>query len=118
MAIRLNRRAYDHARMLIAAGRYEFDERDSWSEHRPTAAQENSFIAAHGFAEYARWYLGIDDERPADTKARYTFPYSDFERVHRCAVLSAEVRAAQYKHQDIESAVAHLHGAIDALARS
>jgi hypothetical protein len=29
--------------------------------------------------------------------------------------LSAEVRAAQYKHFDIESAAAHLHGMLDGL---
>jgi hypothetical protein len=30
-------------------------------------------------------------------------------------VLSAESRAGQYKHHDIENAVAHLHGMIDAI---
>jgi hypothetical protein len=29
-------------------------------------------------------------------------------------VLSAESRAGQYKHYDIENAVAHLHGMLDA----
>jgi hypothetical protein len=33
--------------------------------------------------------------------------------VHRCAVLSAESRAGQYKHNDIELAAAHLHEVID-----
>lgn len=35
--------------------------------------------------------------------------------VHRCAVISAESRAAQYKHDDIEKAAAHLHGMLEAL---
>jgi hypothetical protein len=63
------------------------DERDDSSEHQPSAA----------------------------TKAHYKFPYGDFEDVHRCAVLSAEVRAAQYEHDDIQIAAAHLHGMLDAL---
>ena len=41
------------------------------------------------------------------------FPYSDFEKVHRCGVLAAESRAGQYKYDDIEHAAAHLHGMID-----
>ena len=49
-----------------------------------------------------------------DEKGRYSFPYGDFENVHRCAVLSAESRAAQYKHDDVEAAAAHLHGMLEA----
>ena len=37
---------------------------------------------------------------------------------HRCALLSAESRAAQYKYLDIEGVAAHLHGMIDALQKS
>jgi hypothetical protein len=33
--------------------------------------------------------------------------------VHRCAVLSAESRAGQYKHYDIEQTAARLHEMID-----
>jgi hypothetical protein len=73
------------------------------------------FIDEHGLAEYARWHLGVDEEKLADTKGRYKFPYGDFRNVHRCAVLSAESRAGQYKHTDIELAAAHLHGMLDAL---
>lgn len=119
MAIKLNRRAYDHARQLIEAGRYVLDDRDQWSEHQPSSQDENQFIAEHGFSEYAKWYLGIDTEQDEDNKGRYRFPYGDFEKVHRCGVLSAESRAAQYKHEDIAGAVAHLHGMLDAVrARS
>ncbi len=113
MAVILNRRAFDHAKALISERQFVFDERDSWSEHRPSAERENEFLLRCGFAEYGKWYLGINDERPDDTKGHYEFPYGDFERVHRCGVLSAESRAGQYKHVDIENAAAHLHGMID-----
>jgi hypothetical protein len=66
-------------------------------------------LKAHGFEVYAKWHLGMDDDRPADTKGRYKFPFGDFKRVHRCAVISAESRAGRYKHRDIEAAAAHLH---------
>ena len=87
MAVRLNNRAYEHAQQLIKDGKVVLDDRDDWSEHQPSAQQEND----------------------------YKFPYGDFERVHRCGVLSAESRAGQYKHDDIKSAAAHLHGMLEAL---
>lgn len=117
MAMRLNDRAYEHARKLIADGHAVRDERDGWSEHRPGAREENDFIAEHGWDAYARWYLGVDDAHGEHTKGRYAFPYGDFTDVHRCGILSAESRAAQNDHQDIQVAVAHLHGMLDA-ARS
>jgi hypothetical protein len=114
MTVTLNRRAFDHAKELINEGRIVLDERDAWSEHRPTAEQENEFIRLHGFAEYGRWYLGINDEKPEQAKGHYEFPYGDFSKVHRCDVLSAESRAGQYQHYDIENAVAHLQGMLNA----
>jgi hypothetical protein len=113
--VKLNDSAFEHAKKLIAEGKAVLDQRDDWSEHQPTAQQENRFIAEHGMAEYARWHLGIDEEKTSDVKGRYKFPCGDFSNVHRCAVLSAESRAGQYKHTDIELACAHLHGMLDAL---
>jgi hypothetical protein len=115
MAVKLNERAYEHAQQLIKQGRAVRDERNDWSEHQPTAAQQNAFIEEHGFAEYQKWFLGIDDAHQENTKGRHKFPYGDFQDVHRCAVLSAESRAGQYDHVDIELAAAHLHGMLDAL---
>jgi hypothetical protein len=116
--VKLNERAYDHATKLIADGKAALDERDAWSEHQPSSQQENDFIRDHGWNEYARWYLGINEEASDETKERYEFPYGDFEKVHRCGVLSAESRAAQYKHADIETAAAHLHGMLDELMQA
>jgi hypothetical protein len=113
MAVKLNKRAFDHARRLVRAGRVVRDDRDAWSEHQPSADQENAFIERHGFVEYAKWHLGIDDEKAPETKQRYKFPYGDFTKVHRCGVLSAESRAGQYGYVDIEEAAARLHGMMD-----
>jgi hypothetical protein len=115
MAVKLNRTGFEHARELIGEGKVVVDERDAWSEHQPSTQRENDFIETHQFSEYGKWHLGIDDEQDENTKKRYKFPYGDFERVHRCAVLSAESRAGQYKHFDIERAAAHLHGMIEEL---
>jgi hypothetical protein len=114
MSVKLNNKGYEHAKALIADKHFVLDDRDAWSEHQPSAQQENEFIEEHGFGEYSKWHLGIDDEHGEETKGRYKFPFGDFKDVHRCAVISAESRAAQYDHHDIESAAAHLHGALDA----
>jgi hypothetical protein len=113
VAVVLNRRAFEHAKGLVEEGKFVYDERDAWSEHQPSARKENEFIERHGFGEYAKWYLGINDQASENTKARYEFPYGDFENVHRCGVLTIESRAGQYKHYDIENAAADLHGMID-----
>src|SRR3977135_2844726 len=116
MAGHLTRGTFAHAQELIKAGHAVYDERDAWSEHQPTAQKEKEVMERHGFAEYAKWYLGINDEKPEDTKGRYEFPYGDFKKVHRCGLISAESRAGQYKHFDIEKAAHHLHEMIDARA--
>jgi hypothetical protein len=113
MGVQLNKRAFNHAKARIEEKHVVRDERDAWSEHQPSTEQENTFIESHGFEEYGKWHLAFDDEQPKDTKKRYKFPYGDFKKVHRCAVISAESRAGQYKYFDVEDAAAQLHGMID-----
>jgi hypothetical protein len=114
MSVKLNQRAFEFAKELIKEGLFVYDDRDAWSEHQPSAQEENEFIRQYGMGEYAKWHLGIDDAEDEDRKGRYKFPYGDFRKVHRCGVLAAESRAGQYKHFDIEVAAAHLHGMIEA----
>jgi hypothetical protein len=118
MAARLNDRAFEYAKQLISEDQFVHDDRDAWSAHRPAAADENRFIEKYGFEKYALWHLGIDDEQNDDTKAHFKFPYGDFRKVHRCALLAAETRAGQNEYYEIELAVAHLHGMLDALHRA
>lgn len=117
MAVRLNRRGYQQARQLVQEGKATADGRDDWSEHQPSAQEENRFIERHGFDAFARWHLGEDDEAGRETKRRYKFPYGDFKRVHRCALLAAESRAGQYKYADIEQAAHRLHEMIETSSR-
>jgi hypothetical protein len=117
MAVKLSKTAFEHAKQLINAGKVVKDDRDAWSEHEPSAEQENEFIEKHGYAEYGKWHLGVDDEQDEETKKRYKFPYGDFKKIHRCALLSAESRAGQYKYGDIESAAHQLHGMIETKKR-
>jgi len=113
MAVELNRPALTQARRMVAEGKTTHDERDDWSEHAPSAEDENAFIDKHGYGDYGHWHLGIDTSKPEGTKGRYSFPYGDFTRVHRCAVISLESRAGQYDHPEIEKATRNLLELID-----
>src|SRR6266404_8999089 len=107
-AVKVNIGALEYAKELIKQGHIVADGRGAWSEHHPSAVAENEFIRLHGFGEYAKWHLGIDDRYAENTKQRYKFPYGDFKNVHRCALLAAQSRAGQYQHYDIERAVIEL----------
>jgi hypothetical protein len=61
-------------------------------------------IEEHGFAEYGKWHLGVDDEEAEGTKSRYKFPYGDFERVHLCGVLGLDRVPDEYGAAHTEGA--------------
>jgi len=113
MAVKLNDTALAQARKLAKQRDVVRDERDDWSEHAPSTQQENAFIEKNGWKQFALWHLGIDTDKPADTKGRYSFPYGDFSKVHRCGVISLESRAAQNDHDDITTASKNLLKLID-----
>jgi hypothetical protein len=113
MTANLNRKAFDHAKSLIRAGKVVKDERDDWSEHAPSADDENRFVEKNGWADYAEWNLGVDEDESEETKGRFSFPYGDFTKVHRCGVISLESRAAQFDHDDIAKAAKELLDLID-----
>jgi hypothetical protein len=91
----LNKKGFAHARELVRRGRAVRDDRDAWSEHQPTAEEENAYILEHGFEAFGAWHLGINEGAREESKGRYKFPYGDFTSVHRCAVISAESRAGR-----------------------
>ena len=113
MTIKLNKKALSHARGLIRDNKLVRDERDEWSEHAPSSDEENRFVDKHGFGDYAAWHLGIDEDEADDTKGPYSFPFGDFSKVHRCAVISLESRAGQHDHAEIEKAAKELLDLID-----
>jgi hypothetical protein len=112
-SINLNRNGLTFAAELIKDGHFLADSKGAWTKHRPSADEENEFIRLHGFDEYAKWHLGIDDRFPENTKRRYKFPYGDFKNVHRCGLLAVKARARQYGYTEIENAAAELDRAIN-----
>lgn len=109
-SIKVNENAVAFASQLIQEGHLIADGKGAWREHKPLPAVENEFIRVHGFAEYAKWHLGVDERYAVNTKRRYKFPYGDFINVHRCGLLAAKARAAEYKYHHIEDAAARLIG--------
>ena len=103
---KLNRRAVAHARKLIDARQYVLD--SDWGEVAPTAADENAFLKAHSWAEYAEWHLGLTDGATDETKARYAFVWGDFRRVHRTGLIACVYRASEWRHKAIELAAHNL----------
>jgi len=106
--VKLNENAFAYAKELITQGRAVVDKKNSWRDHHPMAEAENEFIRVHGFAEYRKWYLGIDETHAEDTKARYKFPFGDLRNLHRCGLLAVKSRAHQFGYVDIEKAAIQL----------
>jgi len=102
----VNRKAIAHARRLIDARQYV--QNSDWGEVQPRADDENAFLKAHSWDEYADWHLGLNDEASDETKSRYAFVYGDFRRVHRSGIIACHYRAAEWRHKEIELAAHEL----------
>lgn len=90
--LKLNEDAFAFDVHLVKQGHFIADGKGAWAKDRPSTELENDFIRQHGFGEYAKWHLGIDDRYAENTKRRYKFPYGDFKNVHRsgCLLCKAE----------------------------
>ncbi len=110
----LNERAVEHARGLIDARQYVLD--SDWGEQQPRAKEENAFLEAHTWDEYAEWHLGLTDGAREQTKVRYGFVYGDFRRLHRMGLISCHYRAAEWRHKEIELAAHELLQHLDAVS--
>jgi len=61
-----------------------------------------------GAERYGDWHLGIDQEQPEGSKARYHYLFGDFSDLHRCALFEIEDAADNFFYGDIEIAAAAL----------
>jgi len=95
----VNKKAVAKARKLIDARQYRT--RSRWADVQPRAADQNAFIKAHGWEEYATWHLGLTDGASDETKARHAFVFGDFRRLHRMGLIACYYRAAEWEHTEI-----------------
>jgi hypothetical protein len=56
----------------------------------------------------------VDTSKGEGAKGRYRFPYGDFAKVNRAALIHAKQRAAQNDHPEIERAADELLQRLDA----
>jgi hypothetical protein len=108
---KVNEAAVKQARRLIGEG--TVDTETGWGEAAPAAAEGNQEIEREGYDGYGRWHLGIDTEASEETKDRYGFPYGDFKKVNRSALIHAKQRASQNDHQEIEKVAGDLLDRLD-----
>ena len=99
---RVNKDGVAKARELIDAGKYDVD--TEWSDAAPSADEENAEIDRHGYDGYGAWHLAVDPEASEETKKRYAFPYGDFSKVNRAALIHGKQRAVQNDHDEIAEA--------------
>ena len=99
---RVNKDAVAQARKLIDAGKVDVD--TEWSDAAPSADDGNAEIEKRGYEGYGAWHLAIDPDANEETKKRYAFPYGDFAKVNRAALIHGKQRAAQNDHAEIEKA--------------
>jgi hypothetical protein len=108
----LNRAAVRRARELIDAG--TFDDSSDWSDAAPSTDDGNRVIEKEGWDAFAAWHLAVDPQANEETKKRYAFPYGNFDRVVRTALIHGKQRASQNDHDEIEKAMDDLLKRLDA----
>lgn len=109
---RVNDAGVRKARKLIDAGKV--DTTTEWSDAAPSTSDENTHIDRHGYDAYGEWHLAIDPDASEETKGRYGFPYGDFSKVNRAALIHAKQRASQNDHDEVARAADALLDRLDA----
>jgi hypothetical protein len=103
---RVNKRGVAKARELIDARQYRV--RSRWADVQPRAAEQNRFLKANGWQEYASWHPALTDGAPDETKARYAFVFGNFRRLHRIGLIACYFRAAEWEHTEVMLAAHNL----------
>ena len=100
-----SRSAAEFARKLIGQGKVSRSK--VWDG--PSATTENAYLNTNGWEEFGKWYLGRNDGAPEETKARYTFPFTDdFKTVSVNGLRAIRQRAGQQDDQGIFKAAGPL----------
>jgi hypothetical protein len=110
----VNHAGVEKAKKLIASHHYDLE--TSWSDAAPSADDGNQQIERHGYDGYGEWHLGIDTGACEETKDRYGFPYGDFSRLNRAALIHAKQRASQNGHDQIAEVADRLLNELDRTA--
>ena len=90
------------AKSMIDANQYDLE--TEWSDAAPSTSDANATIDRDGYDGYGEWHLALDTDASEGTKDRYGFPFGDFSRVNRAALIHAKQRATQNDHDAVARA--------------
>ena len=113
---RVNDAGVAKARQMIDAHQYDVD--TEWGDAAPSTEESNDKIDRDGYDGYGEWHLALDNEASEETKDRYGFPFGDFRRVIRSALIHGKQRASQNGHDEIERVADDLLGRLDEVRAS
>ncbi len=85
----------------------------TWRTRARAQASDGLTKRDRSWQEYAAWHLGLTKGPPEETKARYTFVYGDFRRLHRIGLIACHYCAAEWRHKEIELAAHELLQSLD-----
>ena len=109
----VNHDALEKAKQLIDEGKFRIN--TPWRDAQPSHTAEDRYIEKHGWDEFGQWYLALDPDAHNNTKARYQFPFGDFNAVHRTGLVDAKKHAAQNHETAVEAAADELLDLFDRL---
>jgi len=106
----LNRRALEHARVLVKDGHYASD---AWTF---TADDGNALLGEKGkenWSEYAQWFLGLDSAEDSQSKAHYAYPFGKGSEVNLAALKAIIAASGKASEQAICDAATELLAAAE-----
>ena len=107
--MKLNKKGFAKAKELIASGQVDND--SDWSF---SSEDGNAILGDDNWTNYGEWFLGINEDADAETKAHYKFPFGKDGKLYRKVLGAIRQRAAQFNHNDIYDAAGELFDLLDA----
>ncbi|MCL4361620.1 hypothetical protein M1446_04685 [Candidatus Dependentiae bacterium] len=109
MALKLNPKAVEHAKMLIAKDEVDHMHKN-WQEEQPTKDEVDRYLNTHSLEELGLWYLAIDTDEDPKSMQKYRLPIGDFSLIYKSGIEAAQKSA---KNTEIENAAKQLLGIIE-----
>ncbi len=107
MPIKFHNAGFEHAEEMIRRGEFEHIS-NNWSEVKPTVDDELNYIDSHTLDEYGLWYLGIDTNVTSGNRAKFVYPFGDFNLVQESALIETEDLAKKNHDNEIATAARKL----------
>jgi hypothetical protein len=115
MVYTLNRMSFEFAQKLIKRRLLVIDRDNDWVDHKPSRGRRKAFLEIYGPVEYGKWHLAEDEGVAQRSFNRFAFLIGDFTRMHRCALIAAQLETGKLNNMNIRDALAQLLTQIDAL---